>query len=104
MFLLVAAVSASDWVNSGAWREGLFATVVEKGAKTPLPFDLDGFEGVYPARSTGYIRGTAALIVLALMTDFFGTLLTGLGLRSTDPNKKYKYYRVANYSLLVAGE
>merc|ERR1711976_691430 len=32
------------------------------------------------------------------MTDFFGTLLTGLGLRSTDPNKKYKYYRVAIYA------
>ncbi|CAB4057381.1 unnamed protein product [Lepeophtheirus salmonis] len=34
--------------------------------------------------------------------DFFGTLLTGLGLRSTDPNKKYKYYRVAIYSLIIA--
>ena len=104
MFLLVAAVSASDWVNSGAWREGLFAVVVEKGAKTPLPFGRLGFEGAFPARSAGYIRGTAALLILALMTDFFGTLLTGLGLRSTDPNKKYKYYRVAIYSLLVAGK
>merc|ERR1712165_256417 len=35
-------------------------------------------------------------------TDFFGALLTGLGLRSTDPNKKYKYYRVAIYSMIVA--
>merc|ERR1711997_1125271 len=34
--------------------------------------------------------------------DFFGTFLTGLGLRSTDPNKKYKYYRVAIYALVVA--
>ena len=49
-------------------------------------------------------RGTAALIVICVLTDFFGTLLTGLGLRSTDPNKKYKYYRVAIYALLVASK
>ena len=42
------------------------------------------------------------MVVIAFLTDFFGTLLTGLGLRSTDPNKKYKYYRVAIYSLGIA--
>ena len=36
-------------------------------------------------------------------TDFFGSVLTGLGLRSTDPNKKYKYYRVAIYCLVLCG-
>lgn len=50
----------------------------------------------------GYIRGCAALVVIGLLFDFFGTFLTGLGLRSTDPNKKYKYYRVAIYALVVA--
>jgi hypothetical protein len=48
----------------------------------------------------GYIRGVAALMIIGLLTDIFGTLCTGLGLRSTDPNKKYKYYRVAIYALL----
>ncbi len=52
----------------------------------------------------GYVRGTAALVVVVVLTDFFGTLLTGLGLRSTDPNKKYKYYRVASWSLVLASE
>merc|ERR1711887_378378 len=28
--------------------------------------------------------------------------MTALGLRSTDPNKKYKYYKVAIYALLAA--
>ena len=41
-------------------------------------------------------------MIIGLLTDIFGTLCTGLGLRSTDPNKKYKYYRVAIYALLVA--
>ena len=52
---------------------------------------------------SGYIRGCAALIIIGLFLDVFGTTLTGLGLRSTDPNKKYKYYRVAIYTLIVAG-
>ena len=53
--------------------------------------------------STGYVRGCAALCVIVCFTDFFGSVLTGLGLRSTDPNKKYKYYRVAIYCLVLCG-
>jgi hypothetical protein len=56
-----------------------------------------------PSILSGYLRGTAALVIIGLITDFFGTFLTCLGLRSTDPNKKYKYYRVAIYTLIVAG-
>ena len=50
----------------------------------------------------GYLQGVAALVIIGLIFDFFGTFLTGLGLRSTDPNKKYKYYRVAIYALIIA--
>merc|ERR1712227_74777 len=86
----------------GGWREGLFAKCVSEMAPLPLPFDLDAEIDCSKARSASYIRGTAALVVIGLLFDFFGTLLTGLGLRSTDPNKKYKYYRVAIYALVVA--
>ena len=44
------------------------------------------------------------MVIIGLIFDFFGTFLTGLGLRSTDPNKKYKYYRVAIYALILACE
>ena len=104
MFLLIAAVSSSDWVSSDGWREGLFVQCINPGAPTPLPFGADPVPGCHRAHSAGYVRGTAALIVIAVLTDFFGTLLTGLGLRSTDPNKKYKYYRVAIYALLIASK
>ena len=104
MFLLIAAVSSSDWVSSDGWREGLFVQCINPGAPTPLPFGADPAPGCHRAHSAGYVRGTAALIVIAVLTDFFGTLLTGLGLRSTDPNKKYKYYRVAIYALLIASK
>jgi len=102
VFLLVATAGASDWVNSGGWREGLFAQCVQKGTPTPLPFKMLAQPGCEKARGVGYIRGTAALVIIGLITNFFGALLTGLGLRSTDPNKKYKYYRVAIYALLAA--
>jgi hypothetical protein len=102
VFLMIAAVSCSDWVNSDGWREGLFVQCIDDGAPTPLPFGAEAIPGCHKAHSAGYVRGTAALIVICVLTDFFGTLLTGLGLRSTDPNKKYKYYRVAIYALLVA--
>ena len=51
----------------------------------------------------GYVGLVAAFVIIGLICDFFGTFLTGLGLRSTDPNKKYKYYRVAIYAFTAAG-
>jgi len=100
--LLLASLSAADWVQSDGWREGLFSQCVKAGAPTPLPFDGEATPGCRRAHAAGYVRGAAALGIICFITDFFGTLLTGLGLRSTDPNKKYKYYRVAIYSLAVA--
>ncbi|KAK2706508.1 hypothetical protein QYM36_016517 [Artemia franciscana] len=49
-----------------------------------------------------YIRATAALCIITLFTDAFATLLTGLGLKSEDPEKKYKYYRLAVYIMLLS--
>merc|ERR1711892_646166 len=75
---------------------------ISAGAPTPLPFDMPEEAGCGVARSASYVRGAAALVIIGLIFDFFGTFLTGLGLRSTDPNKKYKYYRVAIYALIFA--
>merc|ERR1719433_2427434 len=99
---MVAATSTADWIIGEGWREGLFSKCVAPNAHLPLPFGIPEEIGCSKARSVGYIRGTAALVIIGLLFDFFGTLLTGLGLRSTDPNKKYKYYRVAIYALVVA--
>jgi len=75
---------------------------ISAGAPTPLPFDMPEEAGCGVARSASYVRGAAALVIIGVIFDFFGTFLTGLGLRSTDPNKKYKYYRVAIYALILA--
>jgi len=94
VILLVAATATSDWMTGDNWREGLFQQ---------CKMDVEEEEiGCGKWRSTSYLRGCAALVIIGLLLDFFGTLLTGLGLRSTDPAKKYKYYRVAIYTLIVA--
>merc|ERR1719228_1281623 len=100
VILMVAATS--DWMLAEGWREGLFMQCISAGAPTPLPFDMPEEAGCSAARSASYLRGAAALVIIGLIFDFFGTFLTGLGLRSTDPNKKYKYYRVAIYALILA--
>merc|ERR1719295_546725 len=99
---MTAATSTADWIMAEGWREGLFMQCIEEGAPTPLPFNMDPTVGCSNARSAGYVGLVAAFVIIGLLFDFFGTLLTGLGLRSTDPNKKYKYYRVAIYALSVA--
>ena len=103
VILLLGALGDASWVQSEGWREGLFTQCVKAGAPTPLPFGAEATPGCRRAHSAGYVRGAAALMIIGFMTDFFGTLLTGLGLRSTDPNKKYKYYRVAIYAFTAAG-
>merc|ERR1712072_110640 len=103
VIFLLATMGATDWVQSNGWQEGLFNQCARPGIPTPLPFsDGKSFNGCKRAHSAGYVRGAAALVVIAFLTDFFGTTLTCLGLRSTDPNKKYKYYRVAIYALGIA--
>merc|ERR1712026_451331 len=100
---MLASLGAADWVQTDdGFREGLFTACVKADTPTPLPFGTDPTPGCRKAHGAGYVRGAAALAIICFITDFFGTLLTGLGLRSTDPNKKYKYYRVAIYSLAVA--
>merc|ERR1712108_108703 len=100
---MLASLGAADWVQTDdGFREGLFTQCVRADTPTPLPFGSEATPGCKRAHSAGYVRGAAALAIICFITDFFGTLLTGLVLRSTDPNKKYKYYRVAIYALVVA--
>lgn len=106
VILMTSACATSDWMQTDGWREGLFSQCVGHKGLTPVPFEdsRDGKSdpGCYRGRGTSYLKGAAALVVIGLLTDFFGTFLTALGLRSTDPNKKYKYYRVAIYALIVS--
>jgi len=44
---------------------------------------------------SAYIKASAALCVITLLTDLVATVLTGLGLRTKDHHTKFKYYRFA---------
>lgn len=100
-FVMIATCATTDWSMTEGWREGLWQQCTNEGAPTPIPFGIRPIPGCYKAHNAGYIKITAALVIVTAVMDLFGTILTGLGLRSTDPNKKYKYYRVAIYALVI---
>lgn len=102
LLLLTAATSTSDWMVAEGWREGLFMQCIDASAPTPLPFHMAAQEGCRVARTSPSTAACAVLALLGLLADLLGTLVTGLGLKSTDPNKKYKYYRVATYLLTAS--
>lgn len=52
--------------------------------------------------STVYIKATAILCVITLITDAISTLLTGIGLKTLDANLKYRFYRIAVYVMIVS--
>lgn len=51
---------------------------------------------------TVYIKATAGLCILSLITDVIATILTGIGLHTKNQNTKYRYYRRAVLIMLVA--
>lgn len=55
-------------------------------------------------RITAYIRTSAALCIVTLVTDTVATFLTALGLRSNDYRTKFKFYRFAVYVMALARE
>lgn len=100
--LLVMSLASTDWLLAQGWRQGLFFYCVDEGAEKPLPFGMEGKVGCHRGRDEFYIQATAALCILALATDVFATLLTGLGLQSGDPLKKRKYYHLAVCIMLAS--
>ncbi|XP_059485113.1 transmembrane protein 47 isoform X4 [Neocloeon triangulifer] len=102
VMLMVMALASTDWLMAAGWRQGLFMHCISDDAPTPLPFNIVADPDCYPARDVAYIKAAAALCVVCLLTDLFATLMAGLGLRSTDHRKKYTYYRVAVYIMILS--
>lgn len=57
---------------------------------------------IYDLFLTVYIKATAGLCILSLVTDVIATILTGIGLHTKNQNTKYRYYRRAVLIMLVA--
>lgn len=51
---------------------------------------------------TVYIKATATLCIITLLTDIAATTLTCMGLKTQNHNMKYKYYRYAVLVMLVS--
>nr|XP_027235808.1 transmembrane protein 47-like [Penaeus vannamei] len=108
-FLMVLALSSSDWLLAVGWRQGLFNHCVEPGAPKPLPFQINADAGCHKARDEGewapptsYIMASAALCVICLLLDVLATFMTALGLNNNDPAVKTRYYRIAVWVMTLA--
>ncbi|XP_064549180.1 transmembrane protein 47 isoform X1 [Drosophila montana] len=100
--LMVMALASTDWLMAAGWRQGLFVHCIEDDSMPPLPFNIQDPPGCYWTRDIGYIKATAALCIITLITDVIATVLTGLGLKSQNHNLKYKFYRIAVLVMLVS--
>lgn len=129
---MILALTSTDWLMAENWRQGLFVHCIEEDYAPPLPFNLQDPPGCYSSRDVSecrdnvpetvkredvmlfvfccyhfflaYIKATAALCIITLVTDALATLSTGLGLRTQDHNHKYMYYRIAVLIMMVACE
>lgn len=103
MVLMLMCLSSTDWLLSSGWRQGLFVHCISTDAELPLPFNLDQELGhCYESRDRFYIKATAILCVITLITDAIATLLAGFGLKTLEANLKYKFYRIAVLVMIVA--
>ncbi|CAG7816389.1 unnamed protein product [Allacma fusca] len=106
--LLVMGLASSEWLIATNYRQGLFVYCVGEGqSEATVPFVSSpdkATEGCHriDLNQQAYTLVAAAFCVVSLLVDVFATLLTVLGLRCRDPNKKYKYYRIAVYVMALA--
>uniref|UniRef100_T1JJY3 Uncharacterized protein n=1 Tax=Strigamia maritima TaxID=126957 RepID=T1JJY3_STRMM len=102
ILLMILCLASSYWLTADRFRQGLWEHCVDEYAPTPLPFNITDDPGCYRARSMGYIQAAAALCVICLLSDVFATFITGFGLCSKDPQRKYLFYRIAVYVMVFA--
>lgn len=102
ILLMILCLASSNWLTAEKFRQGLWEQCIDDDSPLPLPFNIEKKPGCYPARSVSYIQGAAALCVITLIFDIGATVMTGCGLCSKDPIRKYKLYRYALYVMVGA--
>ncbi|XP_015794458.1 transmembrane protein 47 [Tetranychus urticae] len=102
LFLMTLCIGSSNWLTSEKYRQGLWEYCIEEDAIQPLPFNLKNGPGCFPGRDAGYIKLAGILCCFGLGFDFLATIMTGFGLSSKDPRKKYTLYRFALYIMVAA--
>ncbi|KAH8040547.1 hypothetical protein HPB51_011243 [Rhipicephalus microplus] len=102
ILLMILCLASSNWLIAHKFRQGLWEQCVEEDAPLPLPFGLNVKPGCYVARTVAYIQAAAALCVITLLCDIAATVMTGCGLCSKNPVRKYLMYRLAFYVMVCA--
>lgn len=101
-FLMLLCLISTNWLTTTKYRQGLWQYCIDTDSPRPLPFDLKDEDGCYFGRDAAYIRLSGFFCLAGFVLSIAATILTGFGLSSRDPNKKYTYYRFALYINLSA--
>ncbi|XP_035706057.1 transmembrane protein 47 isoform X3 [Folsomia candida] len=105
--LLIMGLASTEWLLADRYRQGLFLYCVEKNSSN-VPFVPENGERATEGchridwNIQGYTVVAAAFCAISFLVDLFATILTALGLRCRDPNRKYKYYRTAVYVMALS--
>jgi len=130
-FFLIAAITNSEWALSDGWREGLFVQCASAtDTATPLPFHqpyaLNHANATHTGRCRarvainekdktpiledgkmveqmpGYMTTTLIFLVIGLLIDISGTILTAVGLKGEDREKNITYNKIAIVVFAIA--
>jgi hypothetical protein len=101
--LMLLCLLSTNWLTTNKYRQGLWQYCIDTDSPRPLPFGLTDPDGqCYWGRDAAYIRLSGFFCVACFLLAFTATILTGFGLSSRDPNRKYTFYRFALYINLAA--
>jgi len=101
--LMLLCLLSTNWLTTNKYRQGLWQYCIDTDSPRPLPFGLTDPDGqCYWGRDAAYIRLSGFFCLACFVLAFTATILTGLGLSSRDPNRKYTFYRFALYINLAA--
>ena len=130
---MIAAITNSEWALSDGWREGLFVQCASAtDTATPLPFHqpyaLNHANATHTGRCRarvainekdktpiledgkmveqmpGYMTTTLIFLIIGLLIDILGTILTAVGLKGADREKNIAYNKIAIVLFAIACE
>ncbi|KAI1708727.1 PMP-22/EMP/MP20/Claudin family domain-containing protein [Ditylenchus destructor] len=105
LILLLISLFTDYWLKTHSFHTGLFRECVDdiSGAGlNPVPFGPAPGHCQPPSRNSAFITVVAVMIIVAAVASLLAMIANLLGLNSNDLHRKYVFYKVATYMVLLA--
>lgn len=93
ILLLFISICSTSWLEAEEYRQGLW--------KECYPNEADEMK-CHKNEYEAWIVACGALSIITLIIAVVGTVLTGMGLATSNYNTKFLYYRIAMYLMFFA--